>query len=161
MTERKPRGASFESWVEKQISEAAERGEFDNLPGAGKPIPGLDRPYEELWWLKAKMRRENLTYLPPSLQLRKDAENAIAAAVAARTEEEARHIIESINVKILDAIRKPLSGPPHNLVPIDVDHVLCRWREARKPNPQAASQTAPAPTSRGRRRFWWVRRSAP
>jgi hypothetical protein len=38
MTERKPPGMSFESWVDKQIREATERGEFDGLPGAGKPI---------------------------------------------------------------------------------------------------------------------------
>ena len=33
-----------ESWVEKQIREAQERGEFDNLPGAGKPLSGARRP---------------------------------------------------------------------------------------------------------------------
>ncbi len=44
MTERKPPGVSFETWIDKQIREAADRGEFDNLPGAGKPIPDLDKP---------------------------------------------------------------------------------------------------------------------
>jgi hypothetical protein len=31
----------YESWVDRQIREAIERGEFDNLPGQGKPIKGL------------------------------------------------------------------------------------------------------------------------
>lgn len=128
MTERKPRKVSFESWVEKQISDAAQRGEFDNLPGTGKPIPGLDKPYEEMWWLKEKLRRENLTYLPPSLQLRKDVETARFAALAAKTEADARRIIETINERIIDAIRKPPSGPPHNLVPIDVERFLADRR---------------------------------
>src|SRR5262245_50270332 len=36
MTERKPAGMSFTSWIDQQIEEAAERGAFDDLPGAGK-----------------------------------------------------------------------------------------------------------------------------
>lgn len=40
MTERKPLGVSFESWIDKQIREATERGEFQNLPGAGSLFPG-------------------------------------------------------------------------------------------------------------------------
>jgi hypothetical protein len=32
----------LESLVEKQIREAQEQGEFDNLPGAGKPLRGID-----------------------------------------------------------------------------------------------------------------------
>src|SRR2546422_903351 len=57
MTERKPPGMGFESWIDKQIREAMERGEFDNLPGHGKPIPGLDRPDDDWWWIGPKLRR--------------------------------------------------------------------------------------------------------
>ena len=39
MTERKPREISFASWIDERIAEAADRGAFDNLPGAGKPHP--------------------------------------------------------------------------------------------------------------------------
>ncbi|HUA42024.1 MAG TPA: DUF1992 domain-containing protein, partial [Streptosporangiaceae bacterium] len=39
MTERKPHDVTFRSWIDQQISEAEERGAFDNLPGAGKPLP--------------------------------------------------------------------------------------------------------------------------
>src|SRR2546421_291580 len=55
MTERKPREMTFASWVDQQVSEAAERGAFDNLPGAGKPISrrgGTDA------WLQDYLRRE-------------------------------------------------------------------------------------------------------
>ena len=71
MTERKPRELSFETWVDRQIREAAERGEFDDLPGTGKPIPDLHKPHDENWWIKQKLRSENLSYLPPTLELRK------------------------------------------------------------------------------------------
>src|SRR5919112_6797204 len=78
MTDRKPPGIDFGTWVEHKIREAAERGAFDNLPGAGKPIPDLDTPYDELWWIKDKLRRENLSYLPATLALRKEVEDALA-----------------------------------------------------------------------------------
>jgi hypothetical protein len=43
MTERKPAGMSFETWVDNQISRSIARGDFEDLPGAGKPIPGIER----------------------------------------------------------------------------------------------------------------------
>ncbi|MDT7727587.1 MAG: hypothetical protein QOI21_4163 [Actinomycetota bacterium] len=58
-----------------QIREAVDRGDFDNLPGAGKPLPGISGPREEQWWLKGYLRREGLSaeaLLPPQLQLRKE-----------------------------------------------------------------------------------------
>ncbi|MBB4698728.1 DnaJ family domain-containing protein [Sphaerisporangium siamense] len=129
MTERKPPGVSFESWIDRQISEAMERGEFDDLPGAGKPIPDIDKPYDELWWVKQKLRREGASMLPPTLVLRKEAEDALAAAARARSEAEAREIVEAVNEKIRKAIRTGLSGPPLNLMPFDVDRVAREWRE--------------------------------
>ena len=39
MTERKPPGTSWETWIEAQIRVAMEDGAFENLPGAGKPLP--------------------------------------------------------------------------------------------------------------------------
>ncbi|MFB6556762.1 DUF1992 domain-containing protein, partial [Streptomyces sp. NPDC056405] len=67
MTERKPPGVSYESWVEKQIRESTERGGFEDLPGFGKPLRNLDRPYDEMWWIKEKMDREQVSFLPASL----------------------------------------------------------------------------------------------
>jgi hypothetical protein len=131
MTERKPPGVPFETWVERQIREAAERGEFDNLPGAGKPIADLDKPHDELWWVKDKLRRENLSYLPPTIALRKEAEDALAAASQAGSEDQVRRIMADINRKILEGNRKAASGPPLNLMPFDVDRVVRTWRERR------------------------------
>ncbi|UCM88408.1 DnaJ family domain-containing protein [Streptomyces marincola] len=128
MTERKPPGLPVETWVDRQIREAEERGEFRDLPGAGKPLPALDQPYDDLWWVRGKMAEEQLSYLPPSLALRKEAEDALAAALAARGEREAERIIEDVNEKIRAAIRHPLEGPPLNLAPFDTAHVLREWR---------------------------------
>ncbi|MFJ9848175.1 DUF1992 domain-containing protein [Streptomyces sp. NPDC101150] len=131
MTERKPPGAPFESWVDKQIREATERGEFAHLAGVGKPLPHLDRPYDELWWIKEKMHRENLSCLPPSLVLRKEAEDALEKASHAPTEAALRRILTAVNERIREALRAPLEGPPLRLKPFDIDEAARNWRESR------------------------------
>ncbi|MFE2284152.1 DUF1992 domain-containing protein [Streptomyces sp. NPDC059443] len=131
MTDRKPPGVSFESWVDRQIREAAERGEFEQLPGWGKPLASLDAPYDELWWIKGKMHREGFAVLPPALALRKEAEDAREAVRAARTERQARDVLTEVNTKIRAALRRPPPGPPLRLAEFDVEAVLAEWREER------------------------------
>ncbi|MEU1042337.1 DUF1992 domain-containing protein [Streptomyces sp. NPDC005907] len=133
MTERKPPGVSFESWVDKQIREAEARGEFTELAGAGRPLPALtDAPYDELWWIKRKMAREGLSVLPPTLALRKEAEDALAAAAAAPSEGAVRRIVEAVNAKIREIMFKPPPGPPLGLKPYDVEEIVRDWRERRE-----------------------------
>lgn len=132
MTERKPAGMPYESWVDRQIRDAQERGEFDNLPGAGKPIPGRGQPDDELWWIKSFIHREKLTMaLPTSLALRKEAEDVLATVSKERTEAAVRRIVVALNERIADAVRKPPSGPPLNLAPLDAEAVVAAWRERR------------------------------
>src|SRR5690349_23609359 len=102
MTQRKPAGISFESWIDRQVRQARERGEFDDLPGAGQPLTDLGKPYDEMWWVKRKLRDENLSYLPPSLALRKEAHEAVQGTTMARTEEELRDRLGAINERIRD-----------------------------------------------------------
>lgn len=131
MTERKPPGVSFESFVDRQIRQAEERGEFEELPGFGKPLASLDAPYDELWWIKGKLHREGFAVLPPALALRKEAEDAREAVRAARTERQVRDILTEVNTKIRAALRRPPPGPPLNLAEFDVEAELTQWREAR------------------------------
>ncbi|CAM5597169.1 hypothetical protein STANM309S_01549 [Streptomyces tanashiensis] len=131
MTERKPPGVSFESFVDKQIREAAERGDFRSLSGFGKPLPDDSAPYDELWWIKGKMHREGASVLPPSLALRKEAEDAEAAVAAAVSESQVRRILGEINTKIAEALVRPPAGPPLNLRPFDVEAAMERWRQER------------------------------
>jgi Domain of unknown function (DUF1992) len=130
MTERKPRGIRFESWIDRQIHEAAERGDFKALPGTGAPLRDLDKPHDEMWWVKRKLRNENLSYLPPSLALRKEAHDALEGAARAATEAEVRERIAAINEKIRDAIRIGIRGPEINLAPFDVERIIEEWRRA-------------------------------
>ena len=129
MTARKPPGMGWETWIDKQIREAEERGEFEDLPGAGQPIPDLDKPFDELWWVKNKLRREGLSYMSPSVALRKEAHDALEAVSRTRSEAEVRRLIADINEKIREANRKGIRGPSLMLMPFDVERVVHEWRE--------------------------------
>jgi hypothetical protein len=47
-----------ESIADRKIREAMERGEFDDLPGKGQPIPDLDRPREPGWFAARLVEEE-------------------------------------------------------------------------------------------------------
>ncbi len=132
MTERKPPGVSFESWVDHQIRVAQERGEFAGLSGEGRPFEeGAEAPYDELWWIRRKMAREGLSSLPPSLALRKEAEDALAAAWDAPSADAARRIVAAVNPRILDMMLRPPPGPPLGLKPYDLDEIAREWHARR------------------------------
>jgi SAM-dependent methyltransferase len=144
MTERKPPGLDWEGWIDRQIREAAERGEFDDLPGAGRPIPGLDQP-DEMWWIKRKLQSEGLTYEPPSVVLRKEAHDALEAALRAGSEADVRRIVKGTNERIREANRKGISGPSLMLAPFDVERIVETWRERRPEGRQLAGDAASPP----------------
>jgi DnaJ homologue, subfamily C, member 28, conserved domain len=132
MTQRKPSRIRFETWIDRQIRQATERGDFDDLPGSGAPLPGLGKGYDDMWWVKRKLRSENLSYLPPSLALRKEAHEAVEGAARAETEEEVRERIAAINEKIREAIRTGIRGPALNLTPFNTERIVEQWRRARR-----------------------------
>ena len=50
-----------------------ERGDFDDLPGAGKPIEDLGEHHDPDWWLKKLVEREHIARAArPASQLRKE-----------------------------------------------------------------------------------------
>jgi Domain of unknown function (DUF1992) len=160
MTERKPAGMRFESWAERQIREAQERGEFDNLAGAGKPLSGLTGHYDEMWWVKQVVQREHLSVLPPMLALRKEAEALLTGLSDMPSESAVRDQVDDYNVRVVAAIRQPRDGPlvsiPRRL---DVDEVVGEWKRQRaaRPTPvppRAAVEVTHSSVSRIR---WWRR----
>jgi hypothetical protein len=50
--------------AENKLRAAIEAGEFDNLPGLGKPSPLIDEPYDSLWWVRQVLRAEQLPVHP-------------------------------------------------------------------------------------------------
>jgi hypothetical protein len=161
MTERKPPGTSFTSWIDRQIAEAEERGAFDNLPGAGQPLPRRDEDAGQAW-LRDYMRREGVSsddLLPTPLRLRKEAERLADSVPGLRSEQEVREAVADLNDRIVRWRRLPL-GPPVFLPLVDEDALVARWRAVR---PAAASEPSPAPAdhraagSPAPRRRWWHR----
>jgi hypothetical protein len=122
-------GPKWEAVVEQSIRAAVDRGEFADLPGAGQPIEALDGPRDELWWVKDKLRRENIPVVPPSLAVRRDREQLLASLATFRTEAALRAVIDDLNERIrtLNRLGSP-SGPPTSLMPQDADAIVVRWR---------------------------------
>ncbi|TWT32293.1 hypothetical protein KOR34_40550 [Posidoniimonas corsicana] len=46
--------------ADAKLQAAIEEGQFDNLPGLGKPLPLIDEPYDPGWWVRRKLKREEL-----------------------------------------------------------------------------------------------------
>lgn len=131
MTQRKPDDISWESWVDRLIREAHDRGEFDRLPGRGRPLPGIDGRHDELWWLKEKLRRENVSVVPPTLEIRRHIEEARERIAGARSEEEVRQIVAAINARIRHLNAHATAGPPSSVVPLNVDREVARWSRSK------------------------------
>ena len=130
MTDRKPPGVRWETWIDRQVREAQERGDFDGLPGAGKPLPDLDRRDDD-WWLKRMLQREGVTVTPPTIAIRVEVEQALEQVVGAEDEEHVRAILAAINEKVRRINRLGAAGPPSTVMPLDVEEVVARWREGR------------------------------
>ncbi len=128
MTERKPPGASWETWIEAQIRVAREQGAFDNLPGAGKPLPNLDQAHDTLWWVKQFLQREQLSLLPPSLELLRKVEKELAAIEKLDDEATVRRRVAALNGEIAKANATVMEGPPTRISTLDADKVVQRWR---------------------------------
>jgi hypothetical protein len=131
MTERKPPGMSFETWVDAQVRVAMEEGAFDNLPGAGKPLPNLDLGNDPLWWVKQFVQRERISMLPPSLELLRKVEKELAAIGELPDEAAVRERIAALNAEIAKVNATVVEGPPTRLGMLDVDQAVARWRRAR------------------------------
>ena len=131
MTPRKPPGVPWESFVEQQIREARERGEFDDLPGHGKPLPDLDRPRDELWWVRKKMQREKVSYSPPAISLRRELDETLERIGAATTETQVRELVATMNERIRYVNTHTISGPPTTVSVLDVEETIQRWRHGR------------------------------
>jgi hypothetical protein len=119
-------------YVEMLIQQAIRRGDFDDLPGAGKPIENLHQVNDPDWWIRRKIERENITGLgPPALTLRTENEALDARLDAQHSERAVRELLEDFNRRIIHARRQLLGGPPVVTPVRDVDEELARWRERR------------------------------
>lgn len=143
-------------WVDLQITQAMERGEFDNLPGAGKPLQ-LPAEHDPDWWLKKLIEREQITgVLPDALLLRKDDLELEDRLDELATEDSVRRAVAEFNKRVVEARRQLQGGPPVVTPTRDVDAEVQAWRTRREARRRASATSAHgARTDRPRRRRRW------
>jgi len=147
--------------VETAIQQAMRRGDFDDLPGAGKPLPGLTGTHDPDWWIRRKIEREKLTGLgPPALMLRTEDKELEATLDRLASESAVREHLDTFNRRIVEARRQLQGGPPVVTPTRDVDDEVDRWRQRREErlreaeaNRRAERETWQALSRRERRRL--------
>ncbi len=142
------------TWVDLQLRQAMERGDFDDLPGAGKPIRDLGIQHDPDWWVRQLIERERITgVLPAALQLRKDDAELDGRLDALASSTEVRREVEDFNARVIRARYTPVDGPPLITMPRDVDETVAAWQERRASRRTTAAPVAAEPA----RRRWWRR----
>lgn len=154
-----------ERGIERTIREAQERGDFDDLPGAGKPL-SLGNPHDPDWWVKQLIEREQLSMvdaLPPPIRLRREAEQMPGSLVDLVTEAQVREHLADFNSRVEQSWRSAGSGALSPVVAhrVDVERVVRGWRELTASR-RAAPEPEPLPATARRRWWrWWPRARAP
>lgn len=133
---KKPIDPKFwEALTEQRIREAQDAGEFERLPGFGKPIPGIDEPHDENWWVRKKLEREQLSALPPALEIRRDREQTLARLTTLGSEAEVRQSLTELNERIRKTHFSAVWGPPADTLPVDIEAEVARWQATRPQTP--------------------------
>ncbi len=93
--------AGFQKIIEKRIREAQEKGEFDNLPGSGRPLEIEDDSNVPDDLRLAYKILKNADCLPPELQLKKEIRRMEDMLDDMPDEKERYRAIKKINYKIM------------------------------------------------------------
>lgn len=123
----------FESVVDRQIRLAQERGDFDDLPGMGKPLPGWGTQDDDLWWVRDFVRREKISGgvgLPLSIRLAAEVERLPERLDRLASEQAVREAVADLNRRIAKYLRAP-EGPHVPVRQVDVDQAVSDWRNSR------------------------------
>ncbi|HYO39690.1 MAG TPA: DUF1992 domain-containing protein [Nocardioidaceae bacterium] len=149
-------------WVDLQVRRAIDRGDFADLPGAGKPLDLPDQ-HDPDWWVKRLIEREKITGVaPPAISLRQEDAELDATLDREWSPEGVRRVVEDFNRRVVEARRQLTGGPPVVTRLRDVDAEVDRWRGRRSAAQEAARQRAAEasrPSEATRRRRWWSHRA--
>ena len=161
-TDRPRRGPTMQelAWIaDTAIEQAMRRGEFDNLPGSGKPLTGLNGVHDPDWWIRQKIEREQLTGLgPPALTLRAESATLDSRMDALFREEDVRALLTDFNTRVVEARRQLQGGPPVVTPTRDVESEIGGWRDRRTAKHEAAAAARRAEQERLASMAWRQRR---
>lgn len=157
------------------IEEAIARGDFDDLPGAGKPL-NLPSHHDPDWWIRQRLEDDDIdrdALLPVVMLLRREHDELPAVLAELRDEQQVRELLEDYNRRVQDdRLRHPMA---RMLAPtVDVEVRLAQWRalerertvepvverhDASRSGPRMGrSVTLDGEGRLQRRRRWWRRR---
>lgn len=146
----------YERPVDAAIREAAEAGAFDNLDGQGKPIPQRTGGDDFLRRF-AEAEEAGGSFLPRSLQLRKEAHDLPVRLRTVRSQDEVRELVGDLNRRISAEIFVPTGQPPLAMRLLDADEVVAAWTDARAQLAAERAAQLPAAPEPSPRRSWWRR----
>ena len=91
---------AFETIADRRIREGRAAGAFDDLPGAGKPIPDLGRERPAGWWAARVVRRDRS--MARADQLDRNVRTAMPELWRLRNERDVEDRIDELNAEIDD-----------------------------------------------------------
>lgn len=149
-------------WVDLQVRKAMERGEFDGLPGAGKPLK-LPAQHDPDWWVKRLIEREKISGVaPPAIGPRREDAELDSVIDREWAEEGVRRVVADFNRRVVEARRQLTGGPPVITRTRDPEHEVDAWRARRARQSELSRQRRAASRAESpppARRDWWRWRS--
>lgn len=146
--------------VQGEVEDAIARGDFDDLPGAGKPLH-LPSTHDPDWWIKQRLDEEDVdrdALLPVVVLLRREYEQRDDTLRELPDEQAVRAYADDFTARVReDRAASPMARMLAPEMPADV--AVQRWR-ALRPDLQEPREVEPAPAAepaRRRRRWWWRR----
>lgn len=149
-------------WVDGAIEEAMARGDFDDLPGSGKPLK-LPTHHDPDWWIKQRIAEGEVdpsAMLPTVVVLRREYAARDDTLVELPDEAAVRAYAEDFTKRVMD---DRLEHPMARMISptLETDEALARWRELRtaraeQERAQLEADRATAAAS-PRRTSWWRR----
>ena len=141
------------SWVDLEIAQAQRRGDFENLPGAGKPLKNLEKSDPD-WWIKGLIEREKLDMsaaLPTVMALRQERRGYPESLATVEDEVAVRERLADYNARVVEDRRKPVVGPHSPAIAgrVDVEEMVAQWRELRADRERRLVDAVPETVAQG------------
>lgn len=141
-------------WVELQVRRAMERGDFDDLPGAGKPLQ-LPAQHDPDWWVKRLIEREKISGVaPPAIGLRREDAELDDVIDQEPSEDGVRRVVADFNRRVEEARRQLSGGPPVITPTRDPDEQVAAWVARREARRERHRQRLAAEAAAVPRRTW-------
>ena len=122
----------FEKIIEQRIQKAQRKGDFENLPGRGKPLPKEDMNVPEDLRLAYKILK-NADCIPPELEIKTEIRNTQELLSGMEETSEKYKVLKKLNLLILKLNSLRSGGiqfdvPQHYMDPLKIGRASCRER---------------------------------